>query len=379
MSAGPSLDVARIRKDFPILSREVDAGRLVYLDSANTSQKPQAVLDAMDRYYEQSNANVHRGTYQIAIEATEALEGGRAKIRRFIGAPSDRTVVFTKNATEALNLVVRAWGTRHLREGDAVVLSEMEHHANIVPWHQLREAIGIELRWIPVTADGQLDLTDLDRHLDGAKVLSFTAMSNVLGTITPVEQLVARAHDAGALAVVDASQHVPHLPTDVQAWDADLVAFSSHKMCGPSGIGLLWGRGELLDAIPTEFTQRVGICLDTAHVWAAGYDLVNEYDAMIDSLDNTIGLARLGCLHLNDSKAKLGSHLDRHEQIGEGAIGEGAFRRIMTDARLQHVPRIIETPKGTTPAENDSRALKRLRDYGKGQDVDVKTAVDTPR
>ena len=202
MTAVPPLDVARIRKDFPILSREVDAGRLVYLDSANTSQKPQAVLDAMDRYYEQSNANVHRGTYQIAIEATEALEGGRAKVRRFIGAPSDRTVVFTKNATEALNLVVRAWGTRHLREGDAVVLTEMEHHANIVPWHQLREAIGIELRWIPVTADGQLDLTDLDRHLDGAKVFSFTAMSNVLGTITPVEQLVARAHDAGDIVDV---------------------------------------------------------------------------------------------------------------------------------------------------------------------------------
>ncbi|HEX4903290.1 MAG TPA: SufS family cysteine desulfurase [Acidimicrobiales bacterium] len=250
MSAAPTLDVARIRKDFPILSREVDAGRLVYLDSANTSQKPQAVLDAMDRYYERSNANVHRGTYQIAIEATEALEGGRAKVSRFIGAPSDRTVVFTKNATEALNLVVRAWGAKHLREGDAVVLTEMEHHANIVPWHQLREAIGIELRWVPVTPDGQLDLTDLDRQLDGAKVFSFTAMSNVLGTITPVEQLVARAHDAGALAVVDASQHVPHLPTDVQAWGADFVAFTGHKLLGPTGIGVLYGTEEVLEATP---------------------------------------------------------------------------------------------------------------------------------
>jgi len=250
MSGPPTLDVARIRKDFPILSREVDAGRLVYLDSANTSQKPQAVLDAMDRYYERSNANVHRGTYQIAVEATEALEGGRAKVRRFIGAPSDRTVVFTRNATEALNLVVRAWGTAHLREGDAVVLTEMEHHANIVPWHQLREAIGIELRWIGVTPDGQLDLADLDRQLDGAKVLSFTAMSNVLGTITPVEELVARAHAAGALAVVDASQHVPHLPTDVQAWGADFVAFTGHKLLGPTGIGVLYGTEEVLDATP---------------------------------------------------------------------------------------------------------------------------------
>jgi len=245
-----SLDVARIRKDFPILSREVDAGRLVYLDSANTSQKPQAVLDAMDRYYERSNANVHRGTYQIAVEATEALEGGRAKVRRFIGAPSDRNVVFTKNATEALNLVVRAWGTKHLRQGDAVVLTEMEHHANVVPWHQLAEAIGIELRWIGVTPDGQLDLAELDTLLDGAKAFSFTAMSNVLGTVTPVDQLVARAHDAGAIAVVDASQHVPHLPTDVQAWGADFVAFTGHKLLGPTGIGVLYGTEEILDATP---------------------------------------------------------------------------------------------------------------------------------
>ncbi len=245
-----SLDVAAIRKDFPILSREVAAGRLVYLDSANTSQKPQSVLDAMDRYYERSNANVHRGTYQIAVEATEALEGARSRVRRFIGAPSDRNVVFTKNATEALNLVVRAWGTKHLREGDAVVLTEMEHHANIVPWHQLREAIGIELRWIGLTDDGHLDLSDLDTLLDGAKALSFTAMSNVLGTVTPVDQLVARAHDAGAIAVVDASQHVPHLPTDVQAWGADFVAFTGHKLLGPTGIGVLYGTEEILDATP---------------------------------------------------------------------------------------------------------------------------------
>jgi cysteine desulfurase/selenocysteine lyase len=251
VTAGTSrLDVARIRKDFPILGREVHGTRLVYLDSANTSQKPQSVLDAMDTYYEQSNANVHRGTYLIAQEATEALEGARGIVRRFIGAPSDRNVVFTKNATEALNLVVRAWGTKHLREGDAVVLTEMEHHANIVPWHQLAEAIGIELRWIPVAGDGQLDLTELDRLLDGAKVLSFTAMSNVLGTVTPVADLVARAHAVGAIAVVDASQHVPHIGTDVQAWGADFVAFTGHKLLGPTGIGVLYGTEEILDATP---------------------------------------------------------------------------------------------------------------------------------
>jgi cysteine desulfurase/selenocysteine lyase len=245
-----TLDVARIRKDFPILSREVRGTRLVYLDSANTSQKPQSVLDAMDRYYERSNANVHRGTYLIAQEATEALEGARGIVRRFIGAPSDRNVVFTKNATEALNLVVRAWGTKHLRAGDAVVLTEMEHHANIVPWHQLAEAVGIELRWIPVTDEGHLDLRDLDRLLDGAKVLSFTAMSNVLGTVTPVAELVGKAHDAGAIAVVDASQHVPHIGTDVQAWGADFVAFTGHKLLGPTGIGVLYGTEEVLEATP---------------------------------------------------------------------------------------------------------------------------------
>ena len=185
--------------------------RLVYLDSANTSQKPRAVLDAIDTYYERSNANVHRGTYLIAEEATAALEGARAKVARFIGARSDREVVFAKNATEALNLVAKAWGRANLRAGDPVVITELEHHANIVPWHQLVDEIGIELRWIPVGADGHLDLTDLDRLVDGARLVSFAAMSNVLGTLTPVERLVAAAHDAGAIAVIDASQYVPHV------------------------------------------------------------------------------------------------------------------------------------------------------------------------
>ncbi len=249
-----SLDVAAVKKDFPILEREVHGGRLVYLDSANTSQKPTAVLDAMARYYEQSNANVHRGTYLIAEEATAALEGARAKVARFIGARQAKEVVFTKNATEALNLVAKAWGRANLRAGDAVVLTELEHHANIVPWHQLVDEVGIELRWLPVGADGHVDLTDLDRLVDGAKVVSFAAMSNVLGTLLPVERLVTAAHAAGAIAVVDASQHVPHLATDVQAWGADFVAFTGHKMCGPTGIGVLWGTEAILDATPPFLT-----------------------------------------------------------------------------------------------------------------------------
>jgi cysteine desulfurase / selenocysteine lyase len=284
------LDVARIRKDFPILSREVAAGRLVYLDSANTSQKPQSVLDAMDRYYERSNANVHRGTYQIAIEATEALEGGRATVARFIGAPSERTVVFTKNATEALNLVVRAWGAKHLRDGDPVVLTEMEHHANIVPWHQLAETIGIELRWIPVTDDGQLDLTDLDRLLDGARVLSFTAMSNVLGTVTPVAELVAKAHAAGAIAVVDASQHVPHIGTDVQVWGADFVAFTGHKLLGPTGIGVLYGTEEILDATPP-FLGGGEMILNVTKEGFTHTELPWKFEAGTPMIAEAVGLA----------------------------------------------------------------------------------------
>jgi cysteine desulfurase/selenocysteine lyase len=254
MSGRDPLDVAAIKKDFPILDRVVHGGRLVYLDSANTSQKPQPVLDAMAQYYEQSNANVHRGTYLIAEEATAALEGARAKVARFIGARKAREVVFAKNATEALNLVAKAWGRANLKAGDAVVLTEVEHHANIVPWHQLVEELGIELRWIPIGPDGHLDLSDLDRLVDGASVVSFAAMSNVLGTMLPIDRLVAAAHGAGAIAVVDASQHVPHVPTDVSGWGADFVAFTGHKMCGPTGIGVLWGTEEILDATPPFLT-----------------------------------------------------------------------------------------------------------------------------
>jgi cysteine desulfurase/selenocysteine lyase len=249
-----ALDVERVKKDFPIFERVVRGRPLVYLDSANTSQKPRAVLDAIDRFYEQSNANVHRGTYLIAEEATAALEGARAKVARFIGARSDREVIFGKNATEALNLVAKAWGRAHLKAGDPVVITELEHHANIVPWHQLVSEIGIELRWIPVRSDGHLDLTDLDRLVDGARVVSFAAMSNVLGTINPIEHLVQVAHDAGAIAVVDASQYVPHLPTDVGAWGADFAAFTGHKMLGPTGIGVLWGTEAILDDTPPFLT-----------------------------------------------------------------------------------------------------------------------------
>ncbi len=249
--AAPLFDVDTVRAEFPLLTdRKIDDARLVYLDSGNTSQKPRRVIDAMSTFMEQSYAPINRSSYRLAGEATEVYEGARRAVARLINAPSADEVVFTKNATEAMNLIAMAWGRANLHDGDAVVLTEMEHHANIVPWQMLAQERAIDIRWIGLTSDGQLDLTNLDTLLDGAKVLSFTAMSNVLGTIPPTQQLCAAAHAAGAIAVVDACQFVPHNVTDVQAWDADLVAFSSHKMCGPTGIGMLWGKMEILDAMP---------------------------------------------------------------------------------------------------------------------------------
>jgi len=244
------IDAALVKADFPLLSRTVHGKPIVYLDSAATSQKPAVVLDAMQRYYETINANVHRGVYAIAEEATNQMELARGKVRRFVNARSDAEVVFTKNATEALNLVVQSWGRANLAEGDAVVLTHMEHHANIVPWQMLQRERGIEIRWIPLDDEGRLDLTDLDQLLDGAKALGVTAMSNVLGTFNPVRRLTDAARAAGAISVVDGCQSVPHSTTDLQELGADFLAFSAHKLCGPTGIGVLCGREELLEAMP---------------------------------------------------------------------------------------------------------------------------------
>lgn len=245
-----TLDVSRIRKDFPVLQREINSKPLVYLDSANTSQKPQVVIDAMSTFLETAYAPINRSAYQLAAEATELYEDARTKVARFINANSPNEIIFTKNATEALNLVIMSWGRANLNAGDLVLLTHLEHHANVVPWHMLVAERHIKLRWVPLTADGQLDLTNLDSLLAGVKVFAFTAMSNVLGSITAVAQLCAAAHKVGALTIVDACQSVPHQSTDVRNWDADFIAFSSHKMCGPSGVGVLWGRESLLDDLP---------------------------------------------------------------------------------------------------------------------------------
>jgi cysteine desulfurase / selenocysteine lyase len=259
-----TFDVARIRKDFPILERQVRGGRpLIYLDSANTSQKPRQVIDTMTEFYERHNANIHRASHQLGEEATAAYEGARVKAASFIGARDEAEVVFTKNVSEAINLVAYAMsnatagqpatgtGRFRLGPGDEIVITEMEHHSNIVPWQLLCERTGATLRWFCVTDDGQLDLSEADSLItERTKLVALAHQSNVLGTINPVRVIADRAHAAGALVLVDAAQSVPHMPVDVQRLDADFLGFTSHKMCGPTGIGVLWGRRELLEEMP---------------------------------------------------------------------------------------------------------------------------------
>jgi len=255
-------DVAALRKDFPLLDREVNGKRIVYLDSGASSLPPHQVVEAMSEYYETTHANVHRGVYHTAEVATERFELARRKVGRFLGAPDpDHEVVFTKNCTEAFNLLAHSWGRTNLLPGDVVVLSELEHHANIVPWLQLRAERDIELRFLEVGEDYRLDLSQLDATVEGAKLVSVSAMSNVLGTITPLRELAAAAHRAGALIAVDGAQSVPHLPTDVVDLDLDFLCFSGHKMLGPTGIGVLWARAELLEAMPP-FLGGGGMILD---------------------------------------------------------------------------------------------------------------------
>jgi cysteine desulfurase / selenocysteine lyase len=284
------IDVARVKKDFPIFEREIAGKRIVYLDSAASSQRPSVVIDSMSRYYERHHANVHRSVYQLAAEATDMYEGARRRVARFINAPSERSVVFAKNVTETINLVAHSWGRANLREGDAVLLTELEHHANLVPWLMLAEERGIQLRYLPVTDDHTVDLTDLDRLVDGVKLVSFSAMSNVLGTILPIRQLVEAAHSAGALVLVDAAQYVPHLPTDVQEMGADFVCFTGHKLLGPTGIGVLWAREELLDAMPA-FLGGGEMILDVRLDGWTPNEIPMKFEAGTPPIAEAVGLA----------------------------------------------------------------------------------------
>lgn len=240
------------RVDFPILTREVKPGvKLVYLDSAATSQKPASVILAMDDYYRTMNANIHRGIHTLAEEATQAYENSREKVRKFIDAASTREIIFTRNATEAINLVAYTWGRKNLMAGDVVILTEMEHHANLVPWQILAAEKNIRLEFISVTDEGLLDLQNYRKLLElQPKLVAFTQMSNVLGTINPAKEIIALAHQAGALALVDGAQSVPHFPVSVKDLDADFMAVSAHKMVGPTGIGFLYGKEKILAEMP---------------------------------------------------------------------------------------------------------------------------------
>ena len=272
-----------------MLERRVNGKPIHYLDSANTSQKPNCVVEAMSKFMRESYAPIGRSSYLLASEASDMYEAVRGKVARFINAASPREVVFTKNATESLNLAAQAWGRANLEKGDVVVLTHMEHHANIVPWQMLAKEKGIEIRWVPLTPDFQLDISSLDALLRGAKVFAFTSMSNVLGTINPVRELCTAAHAAGALAIVDGCQSVPHMMTDVREWGADMLAFSSHKMCGPTGVGVLWAREDLLDTMPP-FLGGGGMISDVRLDDFTCAELPHKFEAGTPPIVEVIGL-----------------------------------------------------------------------------------------
>ena len=285
------LDVQKVRADFPILN--VDAHPdvpLVYLDSAASSQKPIQVIEAMNSYYQEYNANVHRGIHRLSEEATSVYEGARVKVQAFINAKSAAEVILVRNATEGFNLLAYSWGGANLKPGDEVLITAMEHHANIVPWQIVCEQTGATLKHVPFTDEGLLDMDALDELLtEKTKMFSFTAASNVLGTINPVKELVAKAHAVGALAAVDGAQAVPHAAVDVQDWDCDFMAFSSHKMCGPTGIGALYGKEHLLDAMPPwmgggDMIRRVTLEKSTYN------DLPYKFEAGTPAIAEGIGL-----------------------------------------------------------------------------------------
>jgi len=292
-------DVIALRREFPILQQQVNGKPLAFLDSAASSQKPRQVLACLEDYYERYNANVHRGVYKLSEEATFAFERARGKVARFIGAHSPKEIVFTRNTTEAINLVARAWGDANLRAGDRILLSVMEHHSNLVPWQQLAQRTGAQLEFLDIDGDGRLVLDDLDRKLAGAKLLALAHVSNMLGTINPVREIAARAHDVGALVLVDAAQSVPHMPVNVQELGVDFLAFSGHKMCAPTGIGVLWGRKQVLEGMPPflgggsmirSVTLQTTTYADIPARFEAGTPAIGEAIALGEAVDFLSGI-----------------------------------------------------------------------------------------
>ncbi len=279
----------RIRADFPILSVPTSRGkRLVYLDSAATSQKPRAVIDALVQYYEEYNANIHRGVYEIAERATDAYEGARARIAGFLGISDPGELIFTRNATEAINLVAYSWGLERLRRGDAILTSQLEHHSNLVPWQLLAAKTGASLRFIPVDASGNHVLDGLDDLLDGAKLVALSHVSNTLGTIAPLDIIIPRAHAAGAVVAIDGAQAAPHMAVDVKALDADFYAISGHKMLAPTGIGALYGKRALLEAMPP-FLAGGDMIRKVEYERTTFNELPWKFEAGTSNVEGTIG------------------------------------------------------------------------------------------
>lgn len=283
------LDVEAIRGDFPILKQEINPP-LIYLDSAASSQKPNRVIDVLSDYYRTYNANIHRGIYRISEKATEQYEEARKKIARFINSPRACQIIFTRNTTESINLVANSWGNANLRAGDEILISVMEHHSNLVPWQLLAQRTGAKLRYIEVTDEGLLHLEELDRLLtERTKLVAVTHVSNVLGTVNPVQSITAAAHAVGAKVIIDAAQSAPHLPVDVQAIDCDFFAFSGHKMCGPTGIGVLFGKLDLLEEMPP-FLGGGSMIRTVQREHSTYADLPQKFEAGTPSIAQTIGL-----------------------------------------------------------------------------------------
>ena len=285
---GRRLDVGATRADFPILSRKNNDRPLVYLDNAATTQKPRQVIAAITNFYEQTNSNVHRGVHTLSIEATDAYELARTKVAKFINAPRPETVIWTRNTSESLNLVAATWANAHVGEGDNIVITAMEHHSNIVPWQQLAARKNAELRYLAVGKDGLLDMANIESIIDSrTKIVSVTHVSNVLGTVNPVAELANRAHEVGAVILIDAAQSVPHMPVDVQAIDADFLCFSAHKMLGPTGIGVLYGKYDLLDEMPP-YMYGGDMILEVTYEDATWNDLPYKFEAGTPNIADAI-------------------------------------------------------------------------------------------
>ncbi|HYR51519.1 MAG TPA: cysteine desulfurase [Candidatus Dormibacteraeota bacterium] len=329
------MDFAAIRKDFPIFTQKAHGKPLIYLDSTATTQKPVAVIEALDHYYRTTNANIHRGVYAIAEEATARYEEVRGKVARVLGARSSSEIVFTRGTTESVNLVSNAWGRKNVGKGDVILLTEMEHHSNLVPWQMLAAEKGAVLRFIPFDGQGKLDLSGLDALLEGpVKIVSLTHMSNVFGTINPVAEIARRAHARGALVFVDAAQSLPHLGVDVRALDCDFLAFSAHKMLGPTGIGALYGKREHLDAMPPFF---------------GGGEMIREVKLEGSTWNDVPWKFEAGTMNIADTIA-FGAALDYVERIGYEAIVEHS-RELVTETMklLGEIPGV--TIYGPSPAE----------------------------